>query len=256
MAELVAMGKTVGILSNSTQLATKEIDKYQKHGIVQGQHFHFLLTSGELAKSIFSREELPFKTPRKKFWIWGEPHPKYSSHQAIFAESSFAETADLNEADFIYISIPHFKGEDQTDPLLFGAEAQRLIQTGLPAICPNPDRFAHEGNPPRAVVRQGSLAEHYEKLGGKVFYIGKPSVQAYQIAMTRFPGLKPEQILMVGDTPETDIRGARSCGIASALVTQTGIMGDRISHHGFENAIRGLPATDHPDFFIERLGQS
>ena len=53
----------------------------------------------------------------------------------------------------------------------------------------------------------------YEQMGGQVFYIGKPHNKAYTIAMNHFEHhniTKPREILMVGDTPETDIRGARS----------------------------------------------
>ena len=53
-------------------------------------------------------------------------------------------------------------------------------------ICVNPDRFAHEGNPPRAVVRQGSIALMHEEQGGQVFYIGKPADKMYFAAMESF----------------------------------------------------------------------
>ena len=53
-------------------------------------------------------------------------------------------------------------------------------------ICPNPDRFAHEGKPPQAVVRQGSIAALYEELGGRVVYLGKPAALAYETAMHHF----------------------------------------------------------------------
>lgn len=50
-------------------------------------------------------------------------------------------------------------------------------------ICINPDLFAHEGNPPKPVVRQGSIAAIYEELGGPVFYLGKPSDLIFAEAM-------------------------------------------------------------------------
>lgn len=40
MEKLVSSGKIVGILSNSTQLASKEINKLNLHGLFQGKHFH------------------------------------------------------------------------------------------------------------------------------------------------------------------------------------------------------------------------
>src|SRR5262245_7458182 len=63
MGNLLLQGKIVGILSNSTQLASKEINKLKLHGLIQGKHFHFLITSGEVARSIFLNEKLPFETP-------------------------------------------------------------------------------------------------------------------------------------------------------------------------------------------------
>lgn len=256
MEKLVSQGKIVGVLSNSTQLASKEINKVHLHGLVQGKHFHFFVTSGEIAREIFINEKIPFKTRKNKFWLLGGAHPKFPSHAPIFQGTIYNETAAIEDADFIYISVPQINGEDQVDPELFRAEVASLRMKNLPMICPNPDQFAHEGNPPRAVVRQGSIAKMYEELGGQVFYIGKPHPQAYKSAMHHFAQYnitQPGEILMVGDTPETDIRGARCFGLSSALVTQTGIMADRIHHHGLEKALKALSPQNSPDYFIGRF---
>lgn len=256
MEKLVSQGKIVGILSNSTQLAAKEIHKLQQHGLIQGQHFHFLTTSGEVARFILLNEKLPFETPRKTYWLFGGIHPKFSSHEAIFHGSGYRETQDIDDADFIYISIPHIDGQDQTDPKCFRQEIAKILSKKLPMICPNPDQFAHEGKPPRAVVRQGSIAKMYEEMGGQVFYIGKPHNKAYAISLEQFCKhlpLQPKDILMVGDTPETDIRGARLFRMNSALTTHTGNIADRIIHKGLQNTIKELPIEEMPDYFIERL---
>jgi HAD superfamily hydrolase (TIGR01459 family) len=256
MEKLVSNKKIVGILSNSTQLVSNEVHKLAEHGIIQYIHFHFLVTSGEVAKHIFMHEKLPFETPNRKYWLFRGSHPKYASYKAIFQDTLYIETPDIKEADFIYISVPHIDGEDQVDPELFREEIEKLIMTNLPMICPNPDQFAHEGKPSRAVVRQGSIARMYEESGGKVFYIGKPNTKAYEMAMEHFKkyaSFDPEEILMVGDTPETDIRGARLFGMPSALITQTGMMADRIAHIGLEDALKKLPYQDSPNYFIERF---
>lgn len=257
MQELVSKGKIVGILSNSTQLASKEISKLQTHGLIQGKHFHFLITSGEITRYVFLKEKLPFETPRKTYWLFGGT--KTSSHGDIFKDTDFLETSDIDHADFIYLSVPHINGEDQTDPELFRQQIVKLHAKKLPMICPNPDRFAHEGKPPKAVVRQGSIAKIYEELGGDVFYIGKPHNRVYMAAFEQFLNYKisdPSDILMVGDTPETDIRGARLVGMSSALVTHTGMMADRISHKGLEKAIQEVPHGDTPNYYIERFGHA
>jgi HAD superfamily hydrolase (TIGR01459 family) len=257
MERLVAEGKIIGILSNSTQLAKNEIEKLKSHGLLEGKHFHFFITSGEVTKNIFSSNNLPFPTPNKKFYLFGKPHPKFSSHQAIFLDTGFQETTNLQEADFIYISIPHIDGSDQTDPLVFKEFVEFFKEVKIPMVCANPDRFAHEGNPPKAMVRQGTIAIMHEEQGGQVFYIGKPSNRMFLAAMQSFLShgiADPKKILMVGDTPETDIRGARNFGMPSTLILKTGIMADRIGHYGLENAMKLLSEQDVPVFFIEYMG--
>jgi HAD superfamily hydrolase (TIGR01459 family) len=247
MEHLVASGKTVVILSNATQLAPNTINKLSKHGLMQGQHFHFLVTSGEVARSVFLNEQLPFPTPKKKFWLFGGIHPKFSSPLTLFENSAYTETKDLSEADFIYIAIPHIDGIDQTKPEIFHNEVQQIKEMQIPMVCANPDKFAQEGTPPRPVVRQGCIAALYEKLGGQVFYTGKPYSLAYDTAIKKFQqyGIT-ENIIMVGDNPETDIRGANKYGIDSCLITETGLMAGKPTTN--------LPSSDTPTMFIKSLG--
>ncbi len=256
MKQLVHEGKMVGILSNSTQRVEKEQIKFRAHGLFEGQHYHFLITSGEVATQMFREEQLPFKTPHKKYWLHTHPHPNYASPHLLFSETAYSEAEAIEEADFIYVTIPHLNGEDQIDPLVFQDTLLHLKHSGLPMVCANPDRFAHEGTPPRPVVRQGSIAALYEEMGGDVFYIGKPSASVYQIALDHFRERnidKAADILMVGDTPETDSRGAHGVGMPCALVTQTGILSERIKQVGIEIAIEQFEPGDYPNFFIERL---
>lgn len=256
MELLVSSGKIVGVLSNSTQPSAKEIAKFQRHDLIPGKHFHFLITSGDVARHILQNQELPFKTPNSQFWVFGKPHPKFSSHTAMFDHTVYQETQNIDEADFIFIAIPHIDGEDQIDPNLFRPALEKILDKKLPMVCANPDQFAHEGSPPRAVVRQGTIAKMFEEMGGQVFYIGKPHKKVYTVSLSQFEMHQvsdPRKILMVGDTPETDIRGANTFGMPSALVIQTGIAGDRVAHHGLDNVLSSLPVTDFPTFLINKF---
>ena len=92
------------------------------------------------------------------------------------------------------------------------------------------------------------MAALFERAGESVFYIGKPHPLAYRSAMEQFAHFnlfKESEILMIGDTPEIDIRGAKGVGMASALVTRTGIMSSR--------NIEEIPEEDVPDFLLERF---
>ena len=252
MKYLVDKGKYVGILSNSTQLASREIEKLNKHGLYQGVHYHFILTSGEVARELLRKESLPFSTPRFTYWIFGTPHPRFGSQAQLFEGTRYQETKNLEEADFIYISIPHVGGVDQQDPEVFRQMVQ-AVPKQVPVLCVNPDRFAMEGSPPRPVVRQGSIGRIFEEEGFLVYFIGKPSHIVYETALKRFPPhLAKEGILMIGDTPETDIRGAYQAGLDAALVTKTGVMANLFEKEGVA-VIHQLPLSDQPQFLLERL---
>ncbi|MCE5315763.1 MAG: TIGR01459 family HAD-type hydrolase [Parachlamydia sp.] len=256
MQKLVKSGKIVGILSNSTQLAEKEIAKLSTHGMRKGEHFHFLLTSGEVTRRIALEQNLPFPTPRHTYFVVCRNHPKSLPHQSIFQNTPYTEIDNIQEADFLYVGIPHLDGNEQTDPAVFQEEVDRLKAFNLPMLCANPDRFAPAGAPGRFVVTQGSIAELYRALGGEVFYIGKPSPKVFEAALEQFQHhlIESKTVLMVGDTPETDVRGALSAGMIPVLVTHTGNMAHRIREQGFEKAIQALPSTDQPHFYIKQLG--
>ncbi len=247
MKRLVREGKRVGILSNSTQLAQKEVDKLAKHGILQGIHYHFFVTSGEITRSLLLQDRLPFATPRKTFWLFGKPN------LPLFHGTMYEQTETLEAADFIYLGVPQIGDLDQEDPTLFHAAVQQAAINHIPVLCANPDQFAHEGLPPRLVVRQGSIATLFLNAGCPIHYVGKPSLLAYETALAQLPSsIEKRQILMVGDTPETDIRGAKGAHLSAALVTKTGVMAERIQK-GSLSVLNALSEQDLPDFLIERF---
>ncbi len=254
MKYLVSNGKQVGIVSNSTQLASKEKEKLEKHGLYEGVHYHFLLTSGEIAKELLTSESLPFPAPHRTYWLFGSVHPNFGSHRQLFEGTNYKETTNLEEADFIYISIPHINGVDQEDPEVF-REKVKAAAGQIPVLCVNPDRFALEGAPPRPVVRQGNIASQFSEEGTPVYWMGKPSKIIYEAALRRFhPNLSKEKVIMIGDTPETDIRGAHEMSIDAALVTKTGVMAKVIESEGISSVVQNLPENDQPKFLLERLG--
>lgn len=252
METLVSRGKTVGILSNTTQLVEKEKIKLSKWGVLEGVHYHFLITSGECARKTLLQETLPFPTPRKSYCLFGTDHPDFSPHTTLFAGTAYQQTAPA-DADFMHIPIPHSDGVDREDPAVFVQKVEQAAALQLPILCTNPDRFAHEGAPPRPVVRQGMIAEMLEALGGEVHYIGKPYQAVYREALSHLAHIDLKKIAMVGDTPETDIRGAKKQGLGTILVTQTGITAARSSGNESAVFIAQLSASDQPDFAIPRF---
>src|SRR5262245_29661864 len=97
----------------------------------------------------------------------------------------------------------------------------RGLARRLPFVCANPDLVVDVG-----AVRlpcAGSIAFDYERLGGEVFWAGKPHPAAYRTALARageIGGSPPalDRILAIGDSVRTDMAAARGLGIDGLLI--------------------------------------
>lgn len=99
------------------------------------------------------------------------------------------------------------------------------VARGLPFVCANPDLVVDVGE--KRYLCAGSIAAEYERLGGAVFWAGKPHPSAYAAAMQQvgeLRGTKPDRsrILAVGDAVRTDLAAAQGAGI-DALFIASGI---------------------------------
>jgi 4-nitrophenyl phosphatase len=102
-------------------------------------------------------------------------------------------------------------------------QATELIRSGVPFIGTNPDHTfpTPQGLVPGtgAILAAISTASDVEPI-----IAGKPEPIMYRIALERLK-MQAEQVLVVGDRPETDIAGAQSLGCHTALVL-TGVTND------------------------------
>lgn len=103
---------------------------------------------------------------------------------------------------------------------------RELIETGvanaLPFICANPDLVVDVGD--KRHMCAGSLAAEYERLGGAVFWAGKPHPSAYNTALERAGELRGSapalnRILAIGDAVRTDLAAAQGLGIDGVFIT-------------------------------------
>ena len=96
-----------------------------------------------------------------------------------------------------------------------------LRQRNVPVVVANSDR-TYPVSPGRVAIAVGALADLLEGLTGKRFLrFGKPDAQmfifAYEHVQLRHP-VDKSNILMVGDTLETDILGGNKFGLDTVLV--------------------------------------
>jgi HAD superfamily hydrolase (TIGR01459 family) len=104
-----------------------------------------------------------------------------------------------------------------------------LIEEGvarsLAFVCANPDLVVDVGD--KRFLCAGSIAAEYERMGGSVFWAGKPHPSAYRAALDRageLRGGEPDhrRILAIGDAVRTDLAAAQGMGV-DALFIASGI---------------------------------
>jgi HAD superfamily hydrolase (TIGR01459 family) len=258
MEEMRREGIPVGICSNAGQPASLVMQSMARRGFEQGVHYDFYMTSGEAARLGLSSETNPLYG--KRYWVMGEPHPRYAvPHQAVFEGKGLIEVFHPEEADFFVCHIPNKEGsdlkeEEELDQLC--SSYPELAHLKLPMLCLNPDEVVIEKAAEKPVFRQGALANRYAKLGGDVHHYGKPYTPIFQASMEQFRSFgieNPEEVWMVGDTPETDIRGGKAFGMHTALVTDTGLTAERVAQEGWDLFFQSLSALEKPDCGINAL---
>ena len=93
----------------------------------------------------------------------------------------------------------------------------------LTMLCANPDLKVYRGS--QLCWCAGALAQAYEAIGGPVTYYGKPYPAIYDAAL-KAAG-RPSRALAIGDALITDLKGAKSAGLA-ALFIADGLHGEEI----------------------------
>ncbi len=100
-------------------------------------------------------------------------------------------------------------------------KAHECLERGARLLATNPDNWCPVG-PERTRPGAGAVAAFLEASTGKTaYYLGKPNGYMFNRACRKLADLSrsaPDQIVMVGDTMETDIRGAIEAGLQAYLV--------------------------------------
>lgn len=214
LKQLKASGKTVIILSNASVSTEYMLSKYSISGAKKEEHFSEFVTSGEVLNNVLQNNSLAFESIKdpKTYTILG------SKNCYNFDNTNYKYVDSLDDADFVYVSIPQFTNEQKlslpselqqflyvsnmrsTEEILWDAvsvkpfisELEKIFLKRKPLLIANPDKFASVGVRKsfedqqyviQFVVRQGSIGEEYIKLGGEVCFIGKPYPLVYEFAL-------------------------------------------------------------------------
>ena len=115
------------------------------------------------------------------------------------------------------------------------AKAHACIERGARLLATNPDNWCPVSNSETRPGAGATAAFLEASTGRRAYYLGKPNGYMFYRArrlLADMVGGAPDQIVMIGDTMETDIRGAVESGLSAYLVlsgsTQLESVGDYV----------------------------
>lgn len=193
-----------------------------------------IVTSGDMVRRYLYTQTQNPSTHQNRYFLLS----RFPAEQ-IVGDLEMELVNQIEQADVLIIST---YSEENEDKEVHCDMLERAASLGLPAICTNPDKIVPHENTKRYCA--GFFSELYEKMGGNVSYFGKPHASIFTEALGRLK-MPTDRILMVGDTLETDIKGAHNAKIDSALML-TG-NGENWSAESV------MSDTKHPTWIVKHL---
>jgi HAD superfamily hydrolase (TIGR01459 family) len=206
LKNLKDLKKTTLLLSNSPRRVFASEEHLANMGLSRNLYTHIYTSGEDTHQGLKNRPDAWHQKLGNRLYHIG---PEF--HQLMYIDLPYEKVSSPDHADFLLATgaeLPHINDYEAT--------LQKGLDRGLPMLCANPDRVVvHDG---QIILCCGGIAERYERLGGNVFYHGKPFPAVYQPVLTLLGGIPPSRILAIGDSLTTDIKGAQSNGIDGALV--------------------------------------
>lgn len=196
-------GKDVCLLSNSPRRVAGATGQMQGMGIARDLYDH-AVTSGEATYQALKHRD---EALGDDCWFIGTA-----------GVSEIIDGVGLNlvdgpeDASFILNSIP---GTEASAVEVLKKQLQTAADKSLPMICANPDLVVNIGRTQHQCA--GTFAAYYEEIGGRVVYHGKPHSPVYEMCYELLGRPDKARVCAVGDSFHTDIAGANSFGIDSAM---------------------------------------
>ena len=221
MARLIHGGKRLVLLSNAPRRADDVVRRIARIG-VPPELYHGVMSSGEETWQHLYRRDEPFYRALGRRCLHIGSERDLEIREGL--DLDFIETPAA--ADFLLNTGPA-EWEDTIADYAPVLEAAR--ERDLPMVCANPDLVViHNGKP---ALCAGALAQHYEAIGGRVRWHGKPYPSVYDSCVELLGVANRRRLLAIGDSLRTDIAGADGAGIASLLIAG-GVHADEFTRNG------------------------
>ncbi len=206
----IADDKPIIFLSNTPRPAEIPRKKFTEWG-VDTEKIKIYTSGDAVREQLKLWDDSVFSKLGKKLYHLGE-----EINKDILSELNVISVQEIEEANFVLLTIYMDEGEDLNQ---YNNILKKAKDLNLPVICANPDIEVSHGDKRRYCA--GTFAKKYEDLGGIVHYYGKPDNKVFYKSLELFSTIgiyDKSKILMIGDTMETDIKGACSVGLDSLLV--------------------------------------
>jgi len=214
LEKLKENNKNVILLSNAPRRSKTVKDRLYRLGI-SDKLYSDVISSGEVCRELFLKNTREIDKLGKDYYFIGQ-----SDDRNILEKLPLKEQIDIKNSNFLIVC-----GTRDFDHNLnyYIEELNEGLALNLPLICANPDKIVVRKNGD-ILTCAGAFADYYLSKGGKVKYFGKPYKEVYLECIKNFKKLNPDlnkkQILVIGDSFETDILGANEFKVKSVLIAE------------------------------------
>lgn len=212
MARLASDGRRIVVLTNSGKGAPENAARLARLGF-SGANIHAVVSSGDVALQLVRS---------------GAFGARFALGADVCVIGRSGDSYAFSPADFNLVVRPQaaaflvFAGSDAPRISLeaYRAMLAPAAHARVPALCVNPDiTMIRDGE---LVAAPGAIAKIYQELGGSVEHVGKPHRAVFSHALSMAAIGADARTIMIGDSPEHDLCGARTLGLSTLLV-RTGI---------------------------------
>lgn len=208
LAQLKEQGKEVVFLSNTPRRNAAAVKKLERMG-VKRHLYTGLLTAGEVMyHEMLARTDSFFAKLGKKCFHLGP-----DEYWADYATLDYKRVETIDDANFIFAT-GTFGSQDSMDK--YDPFFRIWLSRRLPLICACPDPFIMQNG--RILVGAGALAAQYQKVGGNIFWKGKPDTSVFNYCLEGLKTRDKSRVAVIGDSMATDIAGANYAGLDSIFV--------------------------------------
>lgn len=189
-------------------------EAYHKEGIVIVKAEN--MVSSAMMAELFLKDNI---SPGKKVAYLGRPSSEFFIKNADLVPVKIEEASEYKYGELGAIMLFDDSGYDFKHGINRTLNAIRA--TNVPVIVANPD-LIYPANDTESAIAIGSLANMFEAVSDRKFFkFGKPNESIFQFGFNMVntnQKVDKRDIVMVGDTLDTDIIGANNFGIDTVLV--------------------------------------